>query len=242
MKKLFLLVIYSAVSLLVKGQTPYTSKDIGVWVGESYYLGELNQKHFAPFNLGLGAFYRYNYDDRLSARFGFSYGKISGNDQLSGSSFDNQRNFSFSSTIMEISAIGEFNFLPFSHLNPKSALSTPYFFFGLSYFHHQPKGNTGGENVNFLTGNSEGVRYRNLQLGIPMGVGMKVMMGKMGMEFQWGIRKTFTDYLDQVSAYNHTGSDGENFQRGQVFTKDWFVFTGLCLFLNLTPARSCPSP
>ena len=240
MRGTLLIACFISFSWIGKAQTPTSSKSIGVWVGESYYLGDLNQRHFLPFNLGAGAFYRYNYDDRISYRFGGSYGRISGNDQIAVDNFSAARNFSFTSQIYELSAVTEFNFLPFSHLNAKSALATPYFFMGLSLFYHNPKGNTGGTRINFLTGNSEGVRYRNLQVSLPFGAGLKVMMGKFGMALEWGIRKTWSDYLDQVSANHQAGSNNANFQRGQVFTKDWYVFTGISLFVNLTPSRSCP--
>ena len=240
MKRALILICYLALGLEAFSQTPTTTKSIGIWGGSSYYLGDLNQRHFVPFTPGGGAYFRYNYDDRIGYRFTGSYGRIGGNDQFSDNEFNSTRNFSFTSQIYELSAVTEFNFLPFSHLNPKSSIITPYFFLGLSLFYHDPKGNTGGTRVDFMTGTSEGVTYRNLQLALPFGAGFKVMLGKFGMSFEWGIRKTWSDYLDQVSANHQAGTSNANFQRGQVFTKDWFVLAGISLFANLTPARSCP--
>lgn len=230
LKKIFFstFLFFSAQSI---ASTPLTSKEIGLFLGESYYLGELNLMHFVPFNFGAGAFYRYNYDDRLSLRTQFNYGKIEGTDANSNNSFNQLRNLSFTNQIFELNALGEFNFLPFSHLSPKSRKITPYTFIGLNLFYHNPSVSA-----------SEDGKIKKIQAALPMGFGIKYGSGKFGMSLEWGIRKTFTDYLDGVSTY-HTGNDRliSNFQRGEVFNKDWYVFTGLTLFVNLTQKRSCPN-
>jgi hypothetical protein len=216
-------------------QTPTTSHEIGATVGDSYYLGELNQTHFLPFSLAGGIFYRYNYDDRITIRGSFHYLPIKGNDNTSKGSFAASRNQSFSSTIYELSAVAELNFLNFTHLDEKSSPYTPYAFLGFGYFYHDPKTN------------SEGVNYKKYQASIPVGIGLKYRVNKVTFGFEWGIRKTYTDYLDDVSSYFRTPSNNDegsieefnNFQRGNIFNKDWFVYSGLSLAINLTPKVLC---
>ena len=108
---------------------------------------------------------------------------------------------------------------------------TPFVYLGLGMFYHLHS-----------NPNAEGIKYKNLQAAIPMGLGIKYGSGRYGIALEWGIRKTFTDYLDDVSAY-YSKKDRllENYQRGEIFNKDWYVFTGVSLFINLTPKRMCPN-
>lgn len=232
MKKNALLYLLCAIYSGCIGQTPTTSHEIGGSIGDSYYLGELNQVHFIPFNLAGGIFYKYNYDERISVKGGFHYLPIEGSDANDG--IGSVRNHSFKSTIYEFAVSGEFNFLPFSHLNEKSAKLTPYGFIGFGYFKHDPKTQL------------EGVKYKKLQASIPLGLGLKYRAGKTILGLIWGIRKTYTDYLDDTSRYFVNGNNPEGydsslngFQRGSFYSKDWFVFTGVSLSINLTSKTYC---
>ena len=231
MRSIFVILFVFTISSNCDSATPLTSKEIGVFIGESYYLGELNKIHFTPFNLAASAYYRYNYDDRIGLRTQLSYGKIEGSDATSTNEFENARGLSFNSSIFELSGMGEFNFFNFSYLSPKSYKITPYAFLGIGIFYHHHAGIF-----------AEGTKYKNIQAAIPLGLGLKYGFGKFGLALEWGIRKTFTDYLDDVSKY-YSSSDRTlaNFQRGEEFNKDWYVFTGLSLFINLTPKRQCPN-
>ncbi|MFT6716738.1 MAG: hypothetical protein ACJA0Q_001386 [Saprospiraceae bacterium] len=217
-------------------QTPTTSHEIGITGGDSYYLGELNQTHFIPFSLAGGLFYRYNYDDRIAVVTSFHYLPIKGNDASSTGSFQGVRNQNFSSTLYELSVVAEINFLNFTHLDEKSSPYTPYAFLGFGYFYHDPKTQ------------SEGVNYKKYQASIPLGVGLKYRVNKVTFGFEWGIRKTYTDYLDDVSGFFRTqpvtSKDGSssnlnNYQRGNMYNKDWFIYSGISLSINLTSKVMC---
>jgi len=256
MKRLFLhiILIYSFSSGY--GQTPYSSWELGVYAGESYYLGELNQQHFIPFNLAFGPRLRYNYDQRIGLRASATIGKISGEDSNSSNSFNQDRNFAFTSQLIEGSIVGEFNFFPYSALDAKSYTTTPFFFIGMGVTNHNPKANFNGILISTRNLETEGVSYNKNVLVIPMGVGLKMRMNRFGFELSWGIRKTYTDYLDDVST-NYLESSSlnsnsqasisnttqyeniDNVKRGDQYTKDWYVFTGLTIFVNLTPKQVC---
>ncbi len=231
MKRFFYIALLYLFAFNSSAQTPLSSKEFGGFIGESYYLGELNSIHFTPFNIAGGLYYRYNYDDRITLRCQLMYGKIEGNDSNSKNVFNNTRNLNFKSQIFEFSVVGEFNFFNFSYLNAKSKNISPYGFIGLGmFYHHHAKV--------FAEGN----KYSNFQAAIPLGLGIKYAKGKFGLALEWGIRKTFTDYLDDVSTY-YIASERNlgNFQRGEEFNKDWYVITGLSFFYNLTPKRMCPN-
>jgi hypothetical protein len=234
--KIFFIYTTLLFSVTVNAQTPTTSHEIGVTGGDSYYLGELNQSHFIPFSLAGGIFYRYNYDDRIAVKSSFHYLPIKGNDNNSQGSYEAIRNQEFSSTIYEFSIAAELNFFNFTHLNEKSSPYTPYAFLGFGYFYHDPKTQ------------HEGVDYKKYQASIPLGIGLKYRVSKVILGFEWGIRKTYTDYLDDVSGFFRnepvTSNDGSigsfnNFQRGNTFNKDWFIYSGLSLAINLTPKSVC---
>lgn len=238
------------------GQTPYSSWEMGAFGGESYYLGELNQQHFTTFNPAFGPFIRYNYDQRLSVRTGLTIGTLSGDDEKSNNSFNNARNFSFVNQIIEASVIGEFNFFSFSALDAKSYVVTPYFFLGLAYANHNPKAEFNGIQISTVGLASEGNQYKRHLFTLPMGMGIKWRLNRFGLGIQWGIRKTYTDYLDDVSTNflaqgnstsssqvqiaNTTAFDNvDNKKRGDDNNTDWYVFTGVSLFVNLTPKQVC---
>ena len=137
-----ILLLFFSLSSLAGLRTPNTTLEIGGFIGSSYYLGELNSTHLIPANFAYGPRLRYNYDERLSIRATMTRGLIEGNDASSTNSFKQDRNFNFKSKIHEISLIGEFNFLPYSPVYKKSALSTPFLFLGFAFTNHNPKTNS----------------------------------------------------------------------------------------------------
>ena len=253
---LYIICIY-LLSSTCKSQTPFSSWELGVFGGGSYYLGEVNESHFAPINLALGPVLRYNYDQRLNVKIALTFASIEGEDKNSYSSFNNDRNVSFKSDLMEISSVLEFNFFPFSSLDPKSYLVTPYGYIGFAYLNHSPQVKNNGD---FYSGNleTEGESYSNHLFTIPMGLGVKFRMNRFGIALDWGIRKTFTDYLDDVSTFylpinpsvGNTQQDIGNlteygdvgdFKRGDKYSKDWYIFTGITFFVNLSKEDICRS-
>ena len=235
-------------------QTPYSTWELGFYGGESYYLGEVNQIHFLPFNLSFGPRLRYNYDQRIGIEGLLTFAEISGNDAASSNSFKRGRNFSFESKLIEAAFVGEFNFMPYSVLDRKASLRTPFLFLGLGYTWHNPKTRINGDLVSTKNLQIEGLSYKGNILSIPFGVGYKNRANKVGFEFIWGIRKTSSDFLDDVStnfaSISTTDNQTEglnstqyentsNIKRGDKYNKDWYVFTGLTIFINLTPEEVC---
>lgn len=256
MRSVLFYITFLAITLNANCQTPNTSWELGVFGGDSYYLGELNQTHFQPFNLGFGPRLRYNYDERIGLKGGVTIAEISGDDANSNNSFQQDRSFAFSSQLIEGAIIGEFNFFAYSALDSKAKITTPFFFLGLGYTYHNPKANFNGILISTQGLQTEGVSYKKNILSIPMGVGYKLRANRFSFEFTWGIRKTYSDYLDDVStnflsnSSTITGSKAtianttqydnvDDVKRGDQYNKDWYVFTGLTIFVNLTPKTVC---
>lgn len=85
---------------------------------------------------------------------------------------------------------------------------TTYLFTGISVFYFNPQNmDKHGNWKNVKQYHTEGQgyvptrkNYHLIQLSIPMGIGMKFPLGKgYSLGFEYGLRKTFTDYLDDAS-------------------------------------------
>ena len=255
--------------LLIIGaqQLKSQSLEIGIFGGGAYYIGDLNPHyHFLNTKEAYGGFVRYLENKRWAHRANFTFGKIMGDDLSSG--FMPERGLSFKSNIYELSYIVEFNFLPYFTGSAKDVF-TPYLFSGLSGFYHKPMA-FGISLRDAQTENQGGTilpdaakPYSLYQIAIPFGMGVKYSFsGKFAASFEWGLRKTFTDYLDDVSTeyyisssntdpgdyeYDNLGvSDPTNthepfMQRGLRANKDWYSFFGVSLFyrFNLSKRGAC---
>lgn len=275
-KHYFILTITLLAAFSASAQRKKRSAEIGVFLGGSYYIGDLNPLiHFNQFTKPAGGFvFRYNLDPRLAARANVFFGSIEGHDSFSSSEAAQQRNLSFRSPLTELSAQLEFNFLDYQIGNERRKFS-PYIFLGIAGFKFSPKGELNGNWVPLqplgtegqgLDGGATKKKYKLIQVSIPFGVGIKANLSKnIGVSFEWGMRKTFTDYLDDVSkkyydpvklaaargttaavlsdpsigtdpGYSNTGR-----QRGNPTNKDWYSFAGIVLTVKLKePRETCP--
>lgn len=196
------------------------STEFGGFGGVSYYFGDLNSPATGQFRFvhpSFGALLRRNHNTRFAFKTTLTYGKISGSDSKAGiSSFEKNRNLSFSSMIIELSQQMEFMFYEFKVMDLNQYYS-PYVFAGFSVFYFNPKPK-GAEKS-----------YSPVAPAFPFGAGMKFKFSHrylMGVE--WSFRKTFTDYLDDVSTVYPTG-----FQRGFSKNKDWYSFANITFSVRL---------
>lgn len=266
--------IFTALSVLctfvVFGQynnKAYFSHEVGIFLGGSYYLGDLNpSRQFFQTQPAVGAFYRFNYNYRIAFRAGFNYGSIQGDDSQSSSPDQLERNLNFKSKIEEVYVQAEFNFWEFK-VGHKDYIFAPYIFLGVAGFHFNPMGNINNQWVALQPLSTEGQGtilnpslkpYKLYQMSIPFGLGFKLSFSKMiGIAFEWGPRKTFTDYLDDVSgAYvdpaklaaikgqlsgmmsnrsvgNGIAQGDVGKMRGNPATKDWYFYYGFVISIKL---------
>jgi len=188
--------------------------DLGAWLGGADYFGDLNTHTSLRFvNPAAGFFTRYNFDNRISLRFNLDGGHVWADDQYSHVYYERTRNLGFSSMIYEVSGQFEFNFLPYdnTYSNPyqEKHSYSPYIFLGFGVFHFNPKAKYNGEMVELQPLGTEGQgypeypdlkKYKRTSSAWLLGGGMKWRVTKkLGMQAEAGIRKTYTDYLDDVS-------------------------------------------
>ncbi len=240
----------------------FIQREVGVLLGGSYYIGDLNTfKHFVYTKPAAGVFFRFTTNYRYAFRLGFNYGNIEGYDRKSNNPDQLLRNANFKSKLYEFNAVSEFNFLDYRIGNDKHYF-TMFLFAGISGFKFDPKGDIGlgWQSLQPLRTEGQKRRYALTQISIPFGIGIKHNITKnIGIGFEWGPRKTFTDFLDDVSglypdpiknppsgnglayAYRNNGSfDLVGTMRGNPRTKDWYFFYGLTINIKLpTPNRPC---
>ncbi|MEL6866236.1 MAG: DUF6089 family protein [Bacteroidota bacterium] len=242
--------------------------EIGGFMGVSNYAGDLTPNAYVSkeYNMAMGLVARYNMMHNLSFKASFIKGAISGTDEHSTVYSGRRiRNLSFQSDIYELSLQAEFNIIGYDVLENITQLS-PYLLAGISTFYFNPRAyydnrwhelqplGTEGQGLD-----GYGKKYSRVQIAIPMGIGMKVSITeKANLAFEAGFRKTFTDYLDDVSTaypnpddlaevsnltaklsyrmdeYDPTlNIDPTNGTRGNPDHKDWYMFTGMTFTFNL---------
>ena len=249
-----------------------SSTEIGIMGGGSYYLGDINKKHFDYMMPSGGIVVRKNIDRRIVVKGALLLGYIRADDSRNAKDTANfNRNLHFRSPIYEISGQVEFNFLPYETGNSLYTF-TPFIFAGVSLFRFNPQAEaSNGEWVALQPLGTEGQgtttfqdrkKYALTQFSIPMGGGFKIAVNKtFNIIVEYGIRKTFTDYLDDVSTTytgplplpewttqlnlqmadrNLNGPKAKGFQRGNSKDNDWYTFTGITLsFKILSEKERC---
>ncbi|RYD82458.1 MAG: hypothetical protein EOP53_03670 [Sphingobacteriales bacterium] len=197
-------------------------REAGIFIGTAQYQGDLSEKQItlSETKLGFGILGRYYFNPRVNLKGIINYGWIAGDDKNYGSAADPdpdgrwKRNLNFRSHILELSGQVELNILPFIS-NSKRYRFAPYVFTGASLYHFNPTTEYNGSKVALQPLGTEGQllngqdkRYHRLQGSIPYGFGLKYSLGNfwnIGLEL--GQRKTFTDYLDDVSGPKYTNYD-----------------------------------
>jgi hypothetical protein len=189
-----------------KNSTRY--QEFGVFLGGSYYIGDLNHAHLNSLTQPAGGVvYRYNFNPRFDIKANLLFGSVKGDDSQSGVNSQITRNLAFKSPITELAAELEFNFLEYTLGNGKTPF-TPYVFGGLAGFRFNPQAQIGDNYYNLQPLGTEGQgtsansskKYRLMQISLPFGLGVKASISKMiGVSVEWGWRKTFTDYIDDCS-------------------------------------------
>jgi hypothetical protein len=261
MRSILLLIISILLSSLSYSQSQSfkAAFEFGFMGGGSYYIGDLNQKkHFVYSKPAAGLIVRYNLSTRHSMRFTATYGQVHGQDAVSNQAYQQNRNLSFSSSIIEVAAGFELDLLRY-RINDMRFPFSPYFFYEIAYFRMNPVvKDDSGDNISLQELGTEGQgTYLNSkkpyglnQISIPLGIGIKFnLKDRVAVSFEYGIRKTFTDYLDDVSgvyvdpvqlaelrgplaaqladpSLNSQSSSTLGLNRGNSNTKDWYVMYG----------------
>ena len=136
---------------------------------------------------------------------------------------------------MDIATEIEFNFLPFDgpegervRAGSEKYYYTPYVFIGISLFSFNPQAEYNGTWYDLQPLGTEGQgtiayldkeKYSLSQFSIPIGAGIKYDINKkVNFAVEWGIRKTFTDYIDDVST-TYANPVAISSEKGQVASR-----------------------
>ena len=239
--------------------------EVGLIGGVSYYLGDLNTTHFFQPSPAAGFVVRKNIDKRFSYKAEALSLPLQSDERDSKDTIASDRGLHFRSSVFELSGQLEFNFLPYESGNPLYTW-TPFVYTGVSIFLHNPQAeNTNGEWIDLQPLGTEGQgttlfpdrkNYSLIQFAIPMGGGVKIAVNEsFNIILEYGARKTFTDYLDDVSTTfvgpNQSGgwpiemnqeaiemsdpltTHSKDIQRGDSNKKDWYSFVGVTLSWKL---------
>jgi hypothetical protein len=187
-------------------------KEIGLGIGGYNYSGDLVRGYdFTNNRLGAHIFYRRNTRKHINFRYQVGFGRLVGDDNNPIDILAQQRQASFDIFVLEGSAMVEYNFLDF-RADDSSLPFTPYFFAGISLIRM------------FGVEESED-EFSLFQPVIPFGVGIKYRLSQYwNLSLEFGPRKTFTDYLDNVSGGDLRLRD---FDYGNKFDDDWYYHFGL---------------
>lgn len=225
--------IFAVLFLLLFTPAVSQTYEVGVFGGGANNIGDIGRMNYiAPTGPAFGALFKWNKSKRYAWRAQVMYGKFTADDSKSSISSRQQRGLSMEQTIQEVSAGLELNFVEYN-LHKLGPAFTPYLYTGLTYFRYD---------YNYFE--AGGLRFTGQRDGgfsIPITGGAKFRLNQfliLGAEI--GARYTFTDNLD---ASNPEGTSFEAVADpiGNVFSDDWYVFSGLTLTYTFgrKPCRDC---
>ena len=251
--------------LFVPRQSVAQTFFINIYGGLSNYQGDLQNNKIVLTTLhpawGLGL--RAEVNNRMLIFADFNFGKLSGNDKFSLTT--RARNLNFTSKISEFSFGLEYNLFDLY-----SYKVSPYFFTGIGIFNFSPTTKNAAGNIVILGDlRTEGQGlikgrepYKTQALSIPIGGGLQWGMSyRSRLAVFVGLRKTFTDYIDDVSttyvderalinywvsttaAFAYRGDElpggaaypAEGTKRGNPKNKDRYYFSGISYRFRLVP-------
>lgn len=238
--------------------------------GFANYSGDLQEKRFTldQSHLGVGAGLSYEVAPRVLVRGELKYGKIGADDKYSTDTMLLQRNLNFQSQVFEASLMGDFSLFD---LSSRTRTFTPYIFAGISLYRFNPYTYDAAGSKTYLRDlGTEGQGlpqhpdrkpYKLIQVGIPFGGGIRFKITDNAyLGYEIGLRKLFTDYLDDVSTTyadeaallagngaravelafrgdelkdNPLSYPVRNTVRGGAKYKDWYYFSGITLSIGL---------
>lgn len=160
---------------------------------------------------------RFKQTQQISHKANLTIGILAGDDAWTTETYRQIRNLNFRSPIVELGYNFEF-YLKKEKRGHRFKLRGvrglrnmglyPYGFFGVSGFFFAPQGRVGGDWKWLKPLKTEGQglspsrsNYSLVQVAVPLGVGIKYAVDRRWLvSIEYGMRKTFTDYIDDVSS------------------------------------------
>jgi hypothetical protein len=180
---------------------------LGVFIGKMNYQGDLNPNSFtfARSKTTAALTVRQSFNRWLSVKGGLAIGSIEAADRYN-RDYLQKRNLSFYTTIKEASLSLETSLLDLS-----TTRFTPYVYGSVSLYHFNPWAYDNSGKKTFLqplSTEGQGLSqfpkqrsYKLTQINVGFGVGARYAINdNMNLGVEFSQRKTFTDYLDDVSS------------------------------------------
>src|SRR5688572_28593702 len=204
---LFLIFVFTGTKTIAQ------RSEVGFGIGTFNYTGDLVRTYdFKNSKPAATVFYRSNLSSVVSFRAAITAGMIGASEKPI-DAFGSQRDASFDLFLFEASTVMEYHFLNWRD-SKKFVRFTPYMFAGLGLF-----GISGNEEKNG--------EYSNIQSAIAFGLGVKYVYNpKWYFSLEFGARKTFFDYLDNISEGNQRR---KNYQYGNPNNNDHYYFLGISI-------------
>ncbi len=217
------LLFISGLIIPFKNYAQYT--EFGFGGGVSTYWGDLNGPSFSTnltknSGLALQLHIRKVFKNSIGVKASFIYGEVKGDDANSTIDWQKMRNLSFKSSVTELALMGEYYIFGFD-TEPGSTVFSPYITAGISGFRFDPKTLFRGNEVRLQPLGTEGQsmpgfdnKYSLFSGALCFGGGAKFIISEtVNIGVEAIMRRTFTDYLDDVSK-NYVNYDDLNAGNG----------------------------
>ena len=206
-------ILFFLIALGLSNALSAQRSEIGFGIGAFNYTGDLARSiRVVNFRPAGTAFYRNNVSKVVSMRASITAGSL-GASETPIDAFADARDASFSIFVFETSLSFEYHFLNWRD-DKRPMRYTPYLFAGFGLFGMSGYG-------------EKATDYSDVQPIIPFGIGFKYIVNpKFYVAIEGGIRKTFFDYLDNVSEGDLTT---KNYQYGNPNDFDNYFFIGISL-------------
>jgi hypothetical protein len=214
LKKLhFILFAISVIPLFCDAQSFYAIRRnrnlmVSAGSGIAYYQGDLvdpGEFGFIKPNIAIGA--EYFFRPRFSARANLTWFMTKGDDRRANDDRQ-ERNLHFRSSNWEFSTTVAVNLLPTGVRFYQRARVNLHLFGGLGLLYFNPKAEYNGDWYALQPLETENKKYSRFQPVIPFGFGARIKLDPFwNIIIEGGYRKTFTDYLDDVSSKRYVHKD-----------------------------------
>ena len=191
-------------------------------LGTSTYYGDLaNTNAYIKANPNVNAALQYFLTNRIGARVELNWFTLAGDDKDANGGGRVERNLSFQSSNFELSAVGMINLFTHGDRFYRRPGINIYGFAGVGILYFNPKATDQlGNSVSLQPLKTEGVAYSLVAPVIPFGLGIRFKVNPMfNLSIEAGFRKTFTDYLDDVST-TYPGASSFNGDAQAIYFSD----------------------
>jgi len=198
-------------------------------LGTSTYYGDLaNSNAYVKANPNVNAALQYFLSNRIGARVELNWFTLAGDDKDANGGGRVERNLSFQSSNFELSAVGMINLFTHGDRFYRRPGINIYGFAGIGLLYFNPKATDQlGNSVSLQPLKTEGVSYSLVAPVVPVGLGIRFKVSPLfNLSIEAGFRKTFTDYLDDVST-TYPGSASFNGDAQAIYFSDRRVDPGV---------------